>query len=97
MNVARDPVRIRGRSQYTMGHNRSMERTANRVYICPQQHLPESSVLTLPSLKIARIEFRIVMFEVHRPAIQLPENVVQTMEKVGPVLPHPNSTKVLPN
>ena len=74
-----------------------MGRTVNRVNICPQQRLSESSVLILPSLEITRIEFRIVMFEVHRPAIQLPENVVQTMEKVGPVLPHPNSTKVLPN
>ena len=73
-----------------------MGRTTDRFHIRLQQRLSEYYVLTLPSPQIIRIRLRIVLFEVFHLAIQLRENVVQPVDKICPVVSHPDRTKVLP-
>ena len=72
-----------------------MRRTINRIY--SQQRLFEFVILTLPFLQDNFVELRVMLYEVLRPAIQLPQNVIQPFDEICPVVSHPDSTEIPPN
>ena len=72
-----------------------MRRTINRIYF--QQRLFEFVILTLPFLQDNFVELRVMLYEVLRPAIQLPQNVVQPFDEICPVVSHPDSAEIPPN
>ena len=74
-----------------------MGRTANRFCIRPQQSPSEFLVLILHFLYVVFFNIWYVSFEVFQSAVQLPENVVQSLDQIRPVLSHPDSTEILKN
>ena len=72
-----------------------MRHTIGRLCIHLQQRLSEFSVVIPHCPEVRFVEFRVLLFEVSKPAIQLSENVVQPLDEIGPVVPHPNSAEVL--
>jgi hypothetical protein len=49
----------------------------------------------LRPLQIVFVELWIELFEVLQPAVQLPDNVVQPLKEICPVVFHPDPPKVL--
>ena len=90
MNVARNPI-YSGWSRDA----ESCERWKQRTPLHFQQYLPDYPILPLHGLQIVSIKIRVVLAEVFQPQIQLPENVVQSSDKICAVAAHPNSAKVL--
>ena len=68
-----------------------------RTTIHIHQRLSELSILTLPHPNMEFVEPRLVFLEVLLPSIQLPENVVQPLDEICPVVSHLDSAEVLPN
>jgi hypothetical protein len=63
-------------------------------YIHLQQYLSEVLVLVLRPLQIVFVKLWIELFEVLQPEVQLPDNEVQPLKKICPVVFHPNPPKV---
>jgi hypothetical protein len=64
-------------------------------YICLQQYLSEVLILMLCSLQTVFVELWIVLFEVLQPVVQPPDNVVQLLKKICPVVFHPDPPEIL--
>ena len=96
VNVARDSVDIH-LSQYRKKHNPWVARSSNPLHIRLQRYLLEFSVPIFHLLDITFVEIVILWIEVVQPAIQLPENVVQPLDEICPVVSQPDSTEILPN
>ena len=68
-----------------------------RTTIHLQQRLSELSALILPPLKMELTEPRLVLLEVLQSTIQLPEDMIQPLDEICPMVSHPNSTEIFPS